>query len=188
MRYSKDHKAITRDRLVRDSAAQAKKGGFAASGVDALARAAGLTSGAFYKHFGGKDALLSAICKTELEATTARFSSLDSRAQLLRAFDAYLSLAHVRSPSSGCVLPALSAEVGRAPRATREVYERAFAELVAVFVDKFGDTTTANALVTQCVGAVTIARALATEAAQQAVLAAAREGVRRLLAAAPMAS
>jgi len=184
MRYATDHKAQTRQKLVRDAASLAKQEGFAASGVDALARAAGLTSGAFYKHFESKDELLAAVCDAELERTRARFASIDpeSREEVLRAIDGYLSLAHVRNPGAGCVLPALAAEIGRAPISTRTVLEGAFRDLVAVVALLVGDRALANALVTQCVGAVMLARALASEDAQHEVLASARAGARRLLA------
>jgi len=188
MRYAREHKAQTRSKLVQQSAALAKRRGFAASGVDALARSAGLTSGAFYKHFEDKDALLSAICEAELETARRRFAAVaHDTDQLLRAVDAYLSLAHVRASEAGCLLPALTAEVGRAPRSTRRVFERAFAGLVAVFAQSLGDPALASALLSQCVGAVTLARALASEAAQRKVLEAARAAARRLIAAAAAA-
>ncbi|MBK6461446.1 MAG: TetR/AcrR family transcriptional regulator [Myxococcales bacterium] len=179
---------MTRDKLVCNSATAAKEHGFAASGVDALAKAAGLTSGAFYRHFSGKDALLAAVCEVELASTRARFARVEpfggerAAEQVLRAVDRYLSLEHVRSPALGCVLPALSAEVGRASLETRTSFERAFAELLAVLTEKVGDEALASAIVTQCVGAVTVARALATEPARRAALEAARESARRLLA------
>lgn len=184
MRYPPGHKQDTREKLVRAGAALAKRGGFAGSGVDALARAAGVTSGAFYKHFDGKDALLGAICKTELDTTRGWFAAIEpgSEEQVLHAVDAYLSVAHLRAPTDGCMLPALAAEIGRAPQATRAVFERAFSELVSAVAEKVGDRAIASALVTHCVGAVTLARALATEAAQREVLQSAREGARRLLA------
>lgn len=183
MRRPPDHRSAARGRLVRESASRAKEYGFAASGVDALARAAGVTSGSFYKHFDSKDALLSAICEAELDVTRGRFSSSNppSRDQVLRAVDAYLSLAHVRSPGAGCVLPALSAEIARAPLATREVFERAYLELVAVVAEMIGDRALGNALITQCVGAVCVARALATDAAQREVLRAARTAAEHLV-------
>jgi TetR/AcrR family transcriptional regulator, transcriptional repressor for nem operon len=183
MRHS-EQKSRSREKLVRASASLAKQQGFAGSGVDALASAAGFTSGAFYRHFEGKDELLSSIVETELESTRARFSAIEPRSeeQLLRAFDAYLSLAHVRHPEAGCVLPPLASEVGRAPDETKQVFERALAELMAVLAEKVGDTSVAFALLNQCVGAVMIARGLATDSAKHEVLAAARKSVREGLA------
>jgi hypothetical protein len=102
---------------------------------------------------------------------------------LLRAIDAYLSLAHVMHPELGCVLPTLGAEVARAPTGTRAIFERAMGELTAVVREKVGHPAAASALVSLCVGAVTLARGLATESAKREVLAAARTGARTILAA-----
>jgi AcrR family transcriptional regulator len=184
MRYPSDHKSEARRSLVSAGASVAKKSGFAASGVDALSRAAGVTSGAFYKHFEGKEALLAAIVESELEATRARFSSADARSaeSLFRAIDAYLSLAHVRHPEGGCVLPALAAEVARASAATRRAFERAMRDVLTALAEAIGDASTASAVVSLCVGAVTIARGLESEEAQRQVLASARKSARALIA------
>ncbi|WNG32764.1 TetR/AcrR family transcriptional regulator [Archangium violaceum] len=184
MRYPPEQKTRSREKLVRASASLAKQQGFAGSGVDALASAAGLTSGAFYRHFEGKGELLSAIVETELEATRSRFSTLEPRneEQLLLAIDTYLSLAHVRHPESGCVLPTLASEIGRASAETKEVFERALSELLAVLSEKVGDASVAFALLNQCVGAVMIARGLATDSAKRQVLEAARKSARESIA------
>ncbi len=184
MRYPPEQKSQSREKLVRASASLAKQQGFAGSGVDALASAAGLTSGSFYRHFEGKGELLSAIVETELEATRARFSTLEPRneEQLLLALDAYLSLAHVRHPEAGCVLPPLASEVGRAPDETKKVFERALSELMAVLSEKVGDSAVAFAILNQCVGAVMIARGLATDSAKRQVLEAARKSARASIA------
>ena len=50
MRYSAEHKAQTREKLLHSSGAIAKQGGFASAGVDGLMKAIGLTGGAFYSH------------------------------------------------------------------------------------------------------------------------------------------
>jgi AcrR family transcriptional regulator len=188
MRHPPEQQSRSREKLVRASASLAKQQGFAGSGVDALASAAGFTSGAFYRHFEGKDELLSSIVETELEATRARFSTIEPRneEQLLLALDAYLSLAHVRHPEAGCVLPPLASEVGRAPDETKKVFERALSELMAVLSEKVGDSAVAFAILNQCVGAVMIARGLATDNAKHEVLAAARKNIRDSIASLPL--
>src|SRR6185369_10651523 len=131
MRYPPEHKARAKENVVRASARIAKREGFAASGIDALAGAAGVTSGAVYKHFRGKDELLRDIVKSELEVTRGRFSGVTTREAILRAVDLYLSLAHVRAPEIGCLLPALAPEVSRASTETKTVFEAALDEIVA---------------------------------------------------------
>jgi AcrR family transcriptional regulator len=184
MRYPANHSAEVRDKLVRAGASLAKKDGFARSGVDALARAADVTSGAFYKQFNDKAELFEAIVVTELETTRARFAMIEPRneAQVLFAVDMYLSLGHVRHPEAGCVLPTLAAEIARAPEGTRAAFERALGELTAVLAEKIGDAQTASAIVSLCAGAVMVARALASDEAKRAVLGAARESARAMIA------
>ncbi|MBL8719438.1 MAG: TetR/AcrR family transcriptional regulator [Myxococcales bacterium] len=187
MRYPPGHRAETRAKLVREGGALAKREGFARSGVDDLARVAGMTSGAFYRHFAGKDELLAAIVEAELATTRARFAAIETNEQLLFALDAYLSMTHVRNPEIGCVLPTLAAEIGRSSTETRGVFERALAEVTDVLADKVGDRAVASAVLTQCVGAVMVARGLESEAARRAVLAAARKSARALLRAGNLA-
>lgn len=180
MRYSAEHKRRARDKLVRRSARVAKRSGFAASGVDALAAAAGVTSGSVYKHFANKDELLCALVETDLELTRVRFSAVTTRDALVRAIELYLSLAHVQTPELGCLLPALAAEVGRASIATRETFEAALhaiiIDLTAALSPHRAARQVAAAIVAQCAGAVMLARGLATEPAQRELLEAARAG------------
>lgn len=187
MRYPREQKVKSREKLVRRSASLAKQQGFAGSGVDALARAAGLTSGAFYRHFGGKAELLSAIVESEVAATRGRFASGGpGKERALLAIDAYLSFEHVRHPEAGCMLPSLAPEIARAPLETRTVFEKALAELQTSVAEIVGDGRVGNGelgsmLMSQCVGAVMLARGLATEAAQRELLAAARKAAHALV-------
>ncbi len=183
MRYLPERKSESRERLIRASSAVAKEQGFAGTGIDAFARAAGLTSGAFYKQFAGKSELLGAIVASELDVTRARFAMIEAGddAQLLAAIDMYLSLGHVRHPEAGCVLPTLAPEVARATKEERAAYEEALGELQAVLAEKVGDAAVASALVSLCAGAIMIARGLVSEAARRAALEAARSGARTLL-------
>ena len=75
MRYSTEHKEGTRQRLLAKTGALVKKKGFAATGVDGLMAAAGLTSGAFYAHFRSKSELLEAIIANELKRSGELFSN-----------------------------------------------------------------------------------------------------------------
>lgn len=178
MRYPAEHKDRMRSKIVGASAAVAKRGGFSASGIDALAEAAGVTSGAVYKHFEGKDGLLRAIIESELAATERRFANADPK----KAVDAYLSLAHVEQPEAGCLLPALAAEVARASAETRAAYEAAMDQLMTTLAARLGDRALAHALVSLCVGAVMVARGLASTEARKEILAAARASAHALLA------
>jgi TetR/AcrR family transcriptional repressor of nem operon len=51
MRYSKEHKRATRQRIVETAGRRFKRDGIDGSGVAGLMADAGLTVGAFYAHF-----------------------------------------------------------------------------------------------------------------------------------------
>ena len=58
MRYEPEHKAQTRDRIVRNAARKLRAEGLSGPGVASVMKASGLTVGGFYKHFRSKDELL----------------------------------------------------------------------------------------------------------------------------------
>ncbi|MGX8249106.1 TetR/AcrR family transcriptional regulator, partial [Escherichia coli] len=72
MRYSAEHKAETRERLLASSGALAKQQGFAVTGVDALMKTVGLTGAAFYSHFPSKDDLFAELIERELRNSLSR--------------------------------------------------------------------------------------------------------------------
>ena len=51
MRYSKDHKGATRQRILEAAGRRFKQEGIDGAGVAAVMSDAGLTNGAFYAHF-----------------------------------------------------------------------------------------------------------------------------------------
>ncbi|MVW75630.1 TetR/AcrR family transcriptional regulator [Pseudomonas xionganensis] len=171
MRYSAEHKAATREKLLASSGAIAKQGGFATTGVDALMKAIGLSGAAFYSHFDSKDALFVALLERELSNSLARLGSGDGgRDKLKRCLAAYLSLAHVEQAQQGCALPALGAEIARADLAVRQRAEDWIVQLQQAWAEILEDPQLAWAILAQCLGAVLLARMLASSETRQQVL------------------
>ncbi len=190
MRYPKDHKEQVRKQLLLDSGSHAKAHGFAASGVDALAGAAGLTTGSLYKHFDNKDALFSALITAELGKTKRRYDGLEAGdyTAMQKILTSYLSMSHVRDAASGCPVPSLAAEVARSSDAVKNAFETGVLELKNAVEDITGSSTVAWALMAQNVGAVMIARAMQREATKRELLAAVRTTGTDLLSAAQSAA
>jgi TetR/AcrR family transcriptional regulator, transcriptional repressor for nem operon len=183
MRYSKEHKAGARQRLLDSSARHVKQHGFAASGVDALATAAGVTTGSLYKHFDGKSDLFASVIHAELQRTAERFAKIrpgDTDA-VEKVIAAYLSLQHVRHPELGCPLPALTAEVARADDSVRAAFDEGLREIHAQLKPIARSSAKAWALIAQSVGAVMIARASLGPKLQRELLDSARVVARSLL-------
>ncbi len=188
MRYSTEHKEQTRHKLVQSSGAIAKQGGFSATGVAGLMKAIGLTGGAFYNHFPSKDDLFSEIVRQELSSSyinlRAQAGEL-TRDALQRCLDQYLSMAHLHNPQSGCAIPALGAEIARADITVREEAEHWLVTLHQAWALTLDDEALAWAMLSQCVGALLIARMLAGEDTRQAVLQASRGFLQEALERAP---
>jgi len=58
MRKSREEAVETRKRIVRAAARKFREQGIVATGLADLMKAAGLTHGAFYRHFASKDQLV----------------------------------------------------------------------------------------------------------------------------------
>jgi TetR/AcrR family transcriptional regulator, transcriptional repressor for nem operon len=183
MRYTKDHKATTRRRVLDRGGGHAKKHGFGGSGMDALAAAAGVTTGALYKHFEGKSDLFAAVVQVELQRTAAmyRVIATDDSEAAMKALAVYLSIHHVSHPEQGCMLPSLTPEVARADESVRAAFQVGVIEIHAAVARLTGSSDKAWALIAQNVGAVMIGRAMLNEQAQREVLSAARREGQALL-------
>jgi TetR/AcrR family transcriptional repressor of nem operon len=172
MRYSADHKQETRERLLKSSAVSAKEEGFSSVGVDALMKAIGLSGGAFYSHFASKDELFSAIVERELSQSLERLGGEgeQNQAQLRRCLKQYLSMAHLEQPGAGCALPALGAEISRGSPAVRQQAEDWICRLQQAWAETLGSDSLAWSILSQCVGALVIARMLVSPGIQRQVL------------------
>lgn len=186
MRYPAGHKDNKRKDLLQASAALIKERGFAATGIDAMAEAAGVTSGAFYSHFGSKSALLQALIERELQLSTALWAGHCDQSLahwLAYVVRHYLSLDHVQHPGSGCVLPALGAEIARADGAVKDVFAQELQKGINTLAQRLGDGQLATAVVSQLVGALVLARAMPTPDQQRAVLDASKAVLAQLVTA-----
>ncbi len=182
MRYRPEHKDSTRARLLEVGGALAKKDGFSTTGVDRLMAAVGLTSGAFYSHFRSKAELLEAIVENELTRSLNLFANKTDQ-QVITALESYLSVSHINNPAEGCALTSLSAEVARSNSATKQTFERMMLQLKAAVQVHAADENAAWATIAQVVGAVMIARAMATEGSRKSLLAAVMHHAREMVVA-----
>ncbi|MGI0524959.1 TetR/AcrR family transcriptional regulator [Rhizobium giardinii] len=91
--------------MVEAGAKALRQNGFNGIGVDGLASAAGVTSGAFYSNFASKEALLQEVIGACLgEPFVAAEGTVSERRQKLKEWlTLYFSVAHRDSPETGCV-------------------------------------------------------------------------------------
>jgi len=123
MRYSKDHKRATRQRILEAAGRRFKEEGIDGAGVAAVMSDAGLTNGAFYAHFASKEDLVANVLADQLRAQRQSFDAQPPDRRGLEAFiRSYLSPQHRDQCADGCPSAALLDEIARRPAATKQVF------------------------------------------------------------------
>jgi TetR/AcrR family transcriptional repressor of nem operon len=184
MRYEREHKTQTRDRIVRNTSRKLRADGLNGPGVASVMKASGLTVGGFYKHFRSKDELFAeAIAQafTDSEKVYASLQNMPPEVRWKEAVRLYLSPEHCDDPASGCPVAALAPEIARAKPAVRKRISRLLKERAQRWVEFMPGKTAAERernffiIFSAMVGAVSIARLLTEPADRQMVLAGARD-------------
>src|SRR5436309_2175494 len=145
MRYGKDQKQATRQRILEAAGRRFKQDGIDGTGVAAVMSDAGLTNGAFYAHFASKEDLVANVLADQLRAQRQDVDAQPADRPGLEAFiRAYLSPQHRDQSADGCPSAALLDEIARRPTATRQAFTE---ELLATADDIAArlDPTDANA-------------------------------------------
>src|SRR5437764_13746058 len=116
MRYEPEHKAQTRDRIVRNAARKLRAEGLSGPGVASVMKSSGLTVGGFYKHFRSKDELLADALAQAFSDSEKVYSSLQSVPRQERWKEIvrlYLSREHYDCPDTGCPVAPLARGIRR---------------------------------------------------------------------------
>jgi TetR/AcrR family transcriptional repressor of nem operon len=174
----------TRRRIVSAAAAAFRKHGIEGVGVRDIMKRAGLTQGGFYFHFPDKEALFKEASREAAVGGIARYLAIADSAppgkQLQAFIDAYLSLEHRDDHGGGCLVSALSGEVGRGGARQRAAFNGAVdlvLERVGAYVS--GDTPLdrrqkAGLLMASMAGVLMVSRVLADPESSERLLANAR--------------
>jgi len=182
MAKQQQRKAETHKALLTASSRAFRSEGYSGVGVDAIAKAAGATSGAFYAHLGSKDGAFHAALELGLDEVIETVPAYQERygSDWIEAFARYyLGAAHRKDRACGCAMTAMSPDVVRAGADTRALYDRKMLQIAQLIAEGLpGDTTSdrlprAWAFLSVLIGALTTARALADETLAEAVTVAA---------------
>jgi TetR/AcrR family transcriptional regulator, transcriptional repressor for nem operon len=123
VRYGKQHKQATRQRIIQTAGRRFKRDGIDGSGIATLMADAGLTNGAFYAHFASKDDLVATAVADQLRNQRESLGTLaPGRAGVEQYVREYLSVQHRDNPDDGCPSAALLDEIGRCTQATKRAY------------------------------------------------------------------
>jgi len=187
MRYGPDHKARTRERILREAGRLFRRRGYRGVGIDRIMAAAKLTRGGFYAHFPSKQALFAAVVEggsdfvSRLRAARgdATPASAEPACAVVRA---YLDPANREKIGRGCTLASLTQDVPRTGVAAQRAYARLVRALCAELeahlpadLPRAERSERARAAVVCCVGGIGLARGVGDEALAEAILRTARE-------------
>lgn len=163
-------KEQTRARILDAASQSFRSSGYAGTGVDGIARAAGVTSGAFYAHFGSKDGAFEAALAAGMDEVLESLPNFQKAfgSEWVGAFaDYYLGEAHRNDLACGCAMTTLSPEVARADPAVHIAYEAKMNLIVGLIADGLGGGTDevrhtrAWAMLSTLIGGLTLSRAVA---------------------------
>lgn len=168
MRYPPDQKAKAKQAILEAGVKALRENGFDGIGVDGLAAAAGVTSGAFYSNFSSKEALLRDVIAAYVGnpfIVADASSPAEQRARLKDYLRMYMSRQHRDNPAVGCVMPTLSADVSRSKASVRQAYQLSMKELIRKMAQLLPGTPSnrekkAWTILALMVGAVSVAQAL----------------------------
>lgn len=183
MAHRTGQKEASRAKILASAGRGFRRHGFGGSGVDGLAKEAGVTSGAFYAHFKSKaDAFR--------EAITVGLKDLQHGVEQMRAtlgvrwregfIDFYLGDRRTCELADGCALQSLSAEVARADDQARKAYQAQLNTIIQTLADGLEGRPKvrreeATALLALLVGGVTLARAVHDPVVSDEIAAAVRK-------------
>jgi TetR/AcrR family transcriptional repressor of nem operon len=167
VRYGKEHKLVTRRRIIETAGRRLKRDGIDGSGVATLMADAGLTNGAFYAHFGSKEDLVATAVTDQLAGQRESLAAVGpGRAGVEQIVRAYLSPEHRDNPGEGCPSAALLDEIGRCAEPTRQAYTDGVLGIIddmaarLVPADPQSARTTALSVYASMVGTLQLSRAV----------------------------
>ena len=132
MRYKTDHKEKTHQKMLEATGRGFREHGYAGIGVDGLAKAAGVTSGAFYSHFGSKDGAFEAALTAGLDEVIEALPKLQKEhgVKWVDAFaEYYLGKTHRSSLDCGCAMASLTSEAVRFDAKVHGIYEKKMSKI-----------------------------------------------------------
>src|SRR5262249_14547246 len=162
------------ERIVKEASRLFRERGFDNVSVGEVMKAAGLTHGAFYAHFGSKEGLKAAAVAHGQKVSLERVQRNKMKKNKGSYADRYLSSLHRDNPGDGCTMAALGQEVARSAPELKAAFERGLEEILSA---EAGDRKEAIFRTAALLGGVVLARAVQNPRLSDEIL----KGVRQKL-------
>lgn len=188
MGHSKAEKAQSRKRILAAASTRIREAGLDGISVGDIMKSVNLTHGGFYGHFESRaDLVAAALDQALIEGEKASAAHTGDRGSMTvkSIVNSYLSPAHRDHPSSGCAIPTLAGEVGRADAKVRTIMAEQLSRSFDAMEQALGDEAVdreqfAVSAWSMMVGAMMLSRVLADDARGDQVLAMARKSILEL--------
>jgi TetR/AcrR family transcriptional repressor of nem operon len=190
MRMTPENKDKARTAIVDAAGRLFREQGVAGTGIDAIARETGQTSGAFYAHFASK----ADVFRDAIETGFARLiggirrSGAVGGARWAGLFaQHYLSAARRDAVGQGCLLPTLANDAARADTQTHRLFGDMLATAARELANGCGENSNARnedrafAILALCAGGLMLARTVPDKAISDRMLKACREAAEELV-------
>ncbi len=184
MRYSKDHKRQTREKMVQVASRKFRSSGFDGLSISDLMAELKLTHGGFYRHFSSKEHLYVEALTFSIDDVQARIAEQAGGAGALtlrHVIRAYLSDEHCASIADGCPVAALSGEIARQSASVQSSFDGALTAYMDRFLPLMPGTNASErreqflVLFSGMAGALSVARATSDPEMRQRILESARD-------------
>ena len=190
MKVTREKAAAHRTAIVQAAADLFRARGLGGVGVAEIMQAAGLTHGGFYGHFESRAHLIAAALEQALadgEKASAAHTGERGSMTVKSIVNSYLSPAHRDHPSSGCAIPTLAAEAGRADPEVKAIMARQLAKSIEVMGEALGEGVQdteqfAVSAWSMMVGSMIISRVMVDDPMADKVLALTRKSILELAA------
>ena len=179
-------KEESREKILVSAGQGFRRHGFGGLGIDGLAKAAGVTSGAFYAHFKSKaDAFRASVTRgmADLAEGVCRFRR-EGGDWVARFVEFYLTERGTCELGESCALQSLTNEVGRSEPQTRMAFEVELQRTIDGLASGMatgsveGDRAKAIALLATLSGGISMARAVNDPAFAYEIISALRSAIR----------
>lgn len=192
MPYTKEHKELSRRRILDSASRLFSRRGFDAVTLDDLMHDAGLTRGAFYNHFDDKaDVYAQAIVHAAMNTPFAHDVDVENPhlPAIEQMLDRYLSREHIGLPDKAdppCPLAFLVTDAGIREEKVRDAYSQVHHSLVDLIGRSLHQSSrdaqaVGLAVSALMIGGVAIGRALNSPATAEALLDSCRDAAKQLL-------
>ena len=165
-------KEETKNRMIDAAGRSFREFGYGGIGVDGIAKAAGVTSGAFYAHLGSKNAAFNISVSAGLDeviAAVPHFRNEYGKGWVEAFAEYYLGKDHRDDLACGCAMASLTSEVVKGKDETHDIYETKMKIISSLMADGLiGDSAQnrldkAWAILSVLIGGLNIARAMKSD-------------------------